>query len=782
MRKLILIFLISISIFAQSNHPKYEVRGAWISTVVNIDWPKSKDVEKQKEELRNILDYLKDAGINLVNFQVRPECDAMYDSRLEPWSYWLTSMQGKAPVPYYDPLQFAVEEAHKRGMEIHAWFNPYRAERAVGTFNIAFQHITNLHPDWTLRFKNLIILNPGIPEVRDFNTKVICDVVRRYDIDGVHLDDYFYPYDGTKDEDIETFQKYSRGFSDIGDWRRDNVNLLMRQIYDSIHAIKPYVKFGISPFGIWRDSVPEGIKGMDAYSVIYADPIAWLKNKSVDYLTPQLYWQIGGPQDYEKLMNWWADSVTFYGRHFYPGQALYRQGTDKFPQGEIPNQIRLNRKNPKCQGSIFFTANNFPSNFKGTTDSLKNYYYKYKSLIPPMPWLDSTPPNQVNNLRYARWKKTGLTGLTWDLPDEASDGDIAARFVVYHFDKFNPDKIDFEKAENILEITNTNYIDLSNYILNNKTYFAVTALDRNWNESTPSNIFHFEDFYYSLQNPIIQSPENGESVKNEIIFQWKYQPEVKFYKLQISTDINFEKPVFEKIYIDTFAVINNLEGNKNYYWRIIASNYKDEETFSEARTFFAKYPEAVEIEYPKDGDILKMDKAIFSWKNNFTSNTYQIQIAEGYEFNNRTIIEDKIIDANLYTSKNLNYDKDYIWRVRAFNDYGAGQWCKPKRFMTEEFGQLIQLQDKSKKFYLLQKNFDLKDSIITIEFSIPIRKYVTMKIFDKFGSEVLKIFEKTLNKGIYYLQVEKTKIPETNEPLVVRLTLGKKVIQKYLIK
>jgi len=556
----------------------------------------------------------------------------------------------------------------------------------------------------------------------------------------------------------------------------------MKQIYDSVHAIKPYVKFGISPFGIWRNGIPEGITGMDAFNVIYADPLAWLKEKSVDYLTPQLYWQIGGPQDYEKLMNWWADSVAFYGRHFYPGQALYRQGTDRFPANEITNQIKLNRKNPDCQGSIYFTANNFPSNFKSVTDSLRSNYYKYKSLIPSMPWLDSTPPNAIKNLRYDRWEDTGLTGLTWDLPDAAPDGDIAERFVVYHFDKSDIEQTNFEKAENILEITQTNFLDLKKYQFEDKKYFVVTTLDRNWNESASSNIFHFDEIYFTLEQPILSSPINEAKVNDKIILEWNYQPNVESYNLQISLDENFNNILTDENIIDTFKIVTNLEGQSKYYWRVIANSIKDENSYSITNSFFTGYPKSVEIEYPRNGNIVEKQETTFSWKYNYETDGYQIQIAEGSVFNNKTIILDKIIKSTSYTPTNLNYEKDYIWRVRAYNDFGFGQWSEPQRFKTEEFGRLIQLQAKSKKFYLKQKNSGYKDSVITIEFSIPVRKYVTLKILDKFGTEISKISEKSLQSGIYQLEFEKDKIETSVDILVIRLTLGKKIIQQYLIK
>jgi uncharacterized lipoprotein YddW (UPF0748 family) len=294
--------------------PKREFRGAWIATVTNLDWPTSRSstTAEQQDQLITILNSLKAAGINAVVFQVRTECDALYNSSIDPWSYWLTGAQGTAPNPPYDPLEFAVAEAHKRGMEIHAWFNPYRAVRNVsGAYTQAANHVSVIHPDWMLYFPggNQKIVNPGLPQVRGYVASVVADIVRRYDVDGVHADDYFYPYPaspfpGITNEDTAAFSAYPNGFTNIKDWRRDNVNRLLQQIHDSIQVIKPHVKFGMSPFGIWRNGVPPGIFGLDAYDQIYADAIAWLHDQSIDYLTPQLYWAFGGGTDYGLLQDW----------------------------------------------------------------------------------------------------------------------------------------------------------------------------------------------------------------------------------------------------------------------------------------------------------------------------------------------------------------------------------------------------------------------------------------------------------------------------------------------
>ncbi|HQJ47355.1 MAG TPA: family 10 glycosylhydrolase, partial [Ignavibacteriaceae bacterium] len=402
--------------------------------------------------LINLLDELDRDGINTIIFQIRTECDAFYSSAYDPWSYWLTGSQGTAPYPYYDPLEFAVEEARKRGMELHAWFNPYRVERSAGNYTTAPNHVSKLHPDWVIQIGNIKFLDPGLPMVRDYVTSVIYDVVSRYDVDGVHFDDYFYPYppDQITNQDNQTFANYPRGFTNIKEWRRDNVNLLIAQINNSIQSVKPWVKFGISPFGIWKNGVPQGITGLSAYDDIYCDAIAWLHNRSIDYLTPQLYWPFGGGQDYGKLQPWWADSVYANQRHFYPGHAYYRIVNWANPS-EIPRQIRFDRNNPKVDGGVFFRAKNFGENPKGVTDSLRNNLYRYKSILPVMNWKDVIKPNPPRNLKFERLAN-GQAGLKWDVPLIASDGDTANRYVIYRFNTPNIQSSDLENSANIFDV------------------------------------------------------------------------------------------------------------------------------------------------------------------------------------------------------------------------------------------------------------------------------------------------------------------------------------------
>ena len=469
--------------------PKREFRGAWIATVANLDWPvRGEAPDRQKALLVRMLDGLKDAGINAVFFQVRTECDALYDSAIEPWSYWLTGQQGKAPDPWYDPLAFAVKEAHKRGLELHAWFNPYRASRDTATYEPSPQHVRVTRPEWIMAFGKLLILDPGRAAVRDHVTNVVMDVVRRYDIDGVHMDDYFYPYppDDIGTEDAATFEAESRGFTSLAEWRRDNVNSLIAQLADSIWAEKPAVKFGISPFGIWRDGVPVGIRGMDAYEAIYADPLAWVEAGTVDYLIPQLYWPFGGAQDYGKLAPWWSHQVQ--DRHLYIGQALHRtdsrsySGTPFTPE-EIPAQIRLNRKTASILGNVFFRARNITHfSSHGIVDRLRTDFYRYPALTPSMPWKSVAKPGVPRGLRL-RWQGGGALTLSWD-PAQG-----AGRYAVYRVvSDAVPDLATAARdARNLLAVTGRTTLADRPGLASDPYFYFVQAVGDNSLESGPGN-------------------------------------------------------------------------------------------------------------------------------------------------------------------------------------------------------------------------------------------------------------------------------------------------------
>ena len=398
----VLCFILSIE---AQNENKPEMRAVWIATVKNIDYPSYKKltVEEQKKEFIDMLNTFSEIGINAVMFQVRPAADAFFPSEYEPWSEWLTGEQGKAPEPYYDPLQFMIEESHKRNIEFHAWINPFRAVATIEYADIAEDHISNTKPEWVFTYDINKYFDPGIPEVRDYVRDIIVDIVNRYDVDGIHFDDYFYPYpkrDGynriMKIPDTKTYEKYNTDFDNIADWRRNNMNLFIEGVSKGIKGVDPKMVFGVAPSGVWRNKSqdPDGsdTRGLAHYDYLYSDVLAWLKNDWIDYVAPQLYWPVGNKYaDYKTLVQWWSEHT--YGKHLYIGQAVYRAKKDSKSTAwrnpnEIPNQIRINRKNPNVQGSIFYKSKSLLTNGLGIADTLKNNFYAVHVETPEMPWLD----------------------------------------------------------------------------------------------------------------------------------------------------------------------------------------------------------------------------------------------------------------------------------------------------------------------------------------------------------------------------------------------------------
>ncbi len=381
-----------------------EMRAVWVASVANIDWPSEPGlpVAQQKAELRTIMDRAVQLNMNAIILQVRPSADALYNSPHEPWSEYLTGKQGRPPKPYYDPLAFAVEEAHRRGLELHAWFNPFRAYHNAAKTGFAQSHIKNKNPKLVKKYGRYYWLDPGEPEARAYSRKVILDAVRRYDIDGVHLDDYFYPYAqvGADGRDIpfpdsDSYQDYVRqnGSMRRDDWRRQNINRFVKNLYEELHKVKPKIRFGISPFGIWRPGNPPQIKGYDAYARIYADAKKWINNGWVDYIAPQLYWPIDRTaQSFPVLLKWWHGQNT-YNRHLWPGLYTSRVGGE-WKAEEISNQIKLSRRQEGATGAIHFSVKPLMNNAGDVSGQLLSGVYAQPALVPASHWLSSRRPPQ----------------------------------------------------------------------------------------------------------------------------------------------------------------------------------------------------------------------------------------------------------------------------------------------------------------------------------------------------------------------------------------------------
>ena len=381
-----------------------EFRAAWVASVSNIDWPSKPGLStaEQQSELIAMLDKLVQLRMNAIVLQVRPAADALYQSSIEPWSDFLTGEMGRAPDPFYDPLTFATTEAHKRGLEMHVWINPYRAKHPASK-STSVSHVSRSRPELVRTYGSFLWMDPGDPAVRARTTNVVLDLVRRYDIDAVHMDDYFYPYPESRNGDeIEfpdesTYRRYRQGGGMLArdDWRRENVNVLIKELYESIHATKPWVRFGLSPFGIWRPGYPASVRGLDQYAKLYADARKWLREGWVDYFTPQLYWAVNRPeQSYPVLLEWWTQQ-NLKGRHMWPGNYTGKvafTNSSAWRTDEVLEQIRLTRAQPGATGNVHFSMKVFMDNPDRLDERLMSEAYTEPALVPASPWLGRGAP------------------------------------------------------------------------------------------------------------------------------------------------------------------------------------------------------------------------------------------------------------------------------------------------------------------------------------------------------------------------------------------------------
>lgn len=487
----LVIALLTLTRAAGQNSAVREMRAAWIATVLNIDWPSKKGLSSlsQKEEFVRLLDTLKSVGMNAVIVQVRPTADAFYPSSYEPWSEYLSGQQGVPPEPYYNPLAFMIEETRKRGLEFHAWFNPYRASMKVD-FVPGSNHPFLSHRDWFLEYGGKWYYDPGHPEAREFVLRSILETVKHYDLDAIHFDDYFYPYRiaGKEFPDDSTYHKYGKNtYSVRDDWRRNNVDYFVSELSRRIREEKPHVKFGISPFGVWRNRDKDELgsdtqAGQTNYDDLFADVLKWLREGWIDYVTPQIYWHIGFEKaDYKTLATWW--SRNSYGRHVYIGQGIYRIGEKGWEDpNEIINQISFNRNDPGISGSMYFSSKVFIENRKGINKKIDSVYRR-KALLPLMDWKPGAPPPPPVPKGLSGSPSVGLV-LEWSDSTSAN----TAAYAIY---RYNGGAIrDTDRADALVDIVpreasgTQQWKDTS--IKKQSTYtYVITGLDRLHHESEP---------------------------------------------------------------------------------------------------------------------------------------------------------------------------------------------------------------------------------------------------------------------------------------------------------
>ncbi len=621
-RIFVLLSLLSICISFWAQSPKREMRATWLATVYRLDWPSTRisstgntpEINTQKKQMIRILDSLAIANMNAVCFQVRCRADAMYKSSYEPWSADLVTVRGMEPG--YDPLAFVIEEGHKRGIEVHAWVNPYRYESQAGQWSGMEGDFRATHPGWILTVNNAAIFDPGLPDVRNYITNVIKEMVTNYDIDGVLFDDYFY-LQGIKTEDANTFANHNSQGLSLGDWRRDNVNKLIKQVYNMIQVEKPYVRFGVSPAGIWDVTaqiansygleLPEKVSGGYAYNGIYCDPVAWLQQGSVDYISPQIYWEIdsNSTHDYARLSPWWSNTALHFGKHFYSSHSIenlneylksgtssgdlsglsniereiYRQNTEPslraFGPSEVGAQVAINRASDKndAPGSILYSTK-----YLYTADIFMDYLRKnvftHRALLPAIHWKERTDPGKITGI--ALNERT----LSWNL----LPGNV--RYSVYAIpqSKVNEPAV-FNSSEYLLGISYTPSFVVPNHINMATSTFAVAALDRYGNEYAPV-LMGIAPANPSI--PALVYPGNEAALLLPFTLSWEPVAQAISYIVEIATDDQFMLKVCSReVYLPSFSTINllPLANEQTYYWRVKAKTIGNEGVFSSVRTF-----------------------------------------------------------------------------------------------------------------------------------------------------------------------------------------------------
>ncbi|MCU7496865.1 MAG: family 10 glycosylhydrolase [Ignavibacteria bacterium] len=774
------LFVIFLSVLSYpQTSPKQELRGVWMASL-GIDWPKDRGtsssvISAQKDQLTMIFDQHKSYGINAIFFHVRPKCDAVYKSAIEPWSQYVTGTQGVAPSdPNYDPLEFAVKEAHKRGMELHAWLNPYRILATGESPNgLAPNNVLNLHPEWVIKCVNSStsnpyqFLNPGLPEVRTYLLKVIMDIVRRYDIDGIHFDDYFYPYTdyGTFNDDA-TYNVYKGTFTTKAAWRMNNVNMLLAAINDSIKAVKPWVKFGISPSG--NPSVNTGI---------YCDTPGWLQGKYtdqtgvahsgtsyIDYIMPQLYWV-----SYNGQLPNWSGTSYLNGRHLYIGLPSYRYTASGFTPGELGWEMKTNRTTSTIQGEVFYNSNSLTvSNYAGCTDSLIHHFYLNSAITPKMAWLpgSTSTPNAPSNLRMEKNASTGKYELKWDAPAAAGDGKNHASFyVVYRFETAptaemlnDPSKILGTWGETTLPS------GFAKYSATSGDYYVVTAIDRYSNESPMSNVLHYSMPDQVPQPPTMTTPVNHALIlKNsakvyQTILTWRSVPLAESYVLQVAKDSLFKRiiayaPEHRKL---TYQ-FNLPEPGSQYFWRVKAAGSGGSSDYSAAFEFETDtilVPTTVE---PKKTESDVSIKPTFKWMKLGNAVSYQIQLSTNQYFTSNMVLDSTLTDTALTVPKSLKLYTIYYWHLRAKNSVNKQSgWSVMWPFRTVSVsGVKDDKEDKLQQAreYSLSQNYPNPFNPSTvIKYSLAKDGNVKVSVFDVLGNEVAVLVDRYQSAGTHSIE------------------------------
>lgn len=726
MKRLLLLFLIShFSFLTSIAQPGREMRGTWFTTAWRIDWPPIGSAQAQQNKMVEMFNALENTNINAVYFQVRPFADAFYKSAYEPWSHLLGSnLAARGVDPGYDPLAFAIKEAHKRGMELHVWLNPYRFESNAGEFAGRPGDYSQTHPHLIINYNSRTYFDPGHPETTQLIKSIVADIVHNYDIDGVIFDDYFYPSNMPSSFDQHTFDAFGneafiRHYYDgplfqtltRGDFRRASVNNMIKEVNDTIKSINPSLVFGVSPAGIYttnalvaqyyETTLPEGITGNNNWATINCDPLAWLKEGSVDYLSPQLYWQIGGSQDFVKLTQWWGWQGQRYGRHHYPSLGAYKLYTTKsgeepfdqkvslefgiadqndknlgeknnWPVTEIGNQIIANRNSSfnDALGLIFYNTNSLLSPTKDLAGYLKSDLFAEKTVFPLLTWFENPQldiPEILSMGSLAEEDKVAVLNID-------SDQD---RFIVYGWNEPPPPAVKNIDADFVqVAFRNT----FSTIYHRSYPYFAVAEYARNRAIGPASDLIE----YYSIDAPVI-STINGATVCEGDEILWAELPgigeyQVVFFDTLFDDNVLFQSPVFPENY---FAVNNHLfEGQKTYFYRVMARD-GSVASYSLPDYFTTGYPSTTLVNAPSQGQQNVNLTTTVQWQFLPEASSYNLQVSTDPLFSGSSLVIDRTgISTNISSISLDAGNKDHYLRVSGTNSCGIGQWSTVVHFKT----------------------------------------------------------------------------------------------------
>jgi uncharacterized lipoprotein YddW (UPF0748 family) len=726
MKHFLLIFSFSfLTVFSSySTEPGRELRAVWLTSVYNIDWPHSTSVSAtvQKERLITLLNELHAAHFNAVMFQVRPNADALYKSAHEPWSRWITGTRGQEPS--YDPLAFLIQEANKRGMEVHAWLNPYRYENTAGEYAGRPGDYSVTHPELIINYNGKTYFDPGIPATTELIKKIVTDLISNYDLDGVIFDDYFYPSNLPNSYDQKTYDTYATQ-EFVGQWyatltrgnfRRASVNNMIREVHQTIKTIDRSVVFGVSPAGIystqasaatqWGTTLPAGITGNDNYNAINCDPLAWLRDQSLDYISPQLYWQIGGSQDFIALTQWWAKEAKRHGRHHYPSLASYRLASSKtdagwtaseaqatypvapdlydtpankdekfnWPLSEIGNQIIANRENPHnlAQGVIFYNTRSVVISTKNLAQYLADDLYSGKTIFPVLDWIQGAQVSspQIAEIGVVGGMETGTAAMN-------IINSPFKRFLLYGYDEV-PTKESQSEGEFMQVVFGK---DFSTFYHLDKSFLAVQEYLPNRELGSTSG-----QFSYQLLTPArVISPSN-EVVCDDFEFSWEEVADSESYQVQIARAQNPGTLVFNSPLLQQNSFIlqgGTLEGQEDYVFRV-RTKAGNSVSWSQQGAFSTGQPQGTVINSPASGTQNTNLSVTIQWDPVASATSYHLQIATDPSFNQASMVVDqKPISLNLFTAAVEKYNTTHYVRVRAANTCGHSLWSTVNTFTTK---------------------------------------------------------------------------------------------------